>query len=74
VARVIHEAGVNEIHVRPTRRRDSQMRFRRESITLGKPYVPDEYARVLTPSELVRAVVAAASAGMAPVTTDAIPE
>ncbi len=66
IARVVAEAGVSEVHVRPTKRRDSQMRFRRESVTLGKPYVPDEYARIVTTADLVRLVVSAAAADSAP--------
>ncbi len=61
VGRVVLEAGVNEVHVRATKRRDSEMRFRRETVTLGKPYVPDEYARVVTTADLVRLVVRASS-------------
>lgn len=58
--RVITEAGVCEVHVRASTRRDSEMRFRRENVTLGKAYVPDEYARVITTAELVKRIVAAA--------------
>ena len=65
-ARVVTEAGVSEIHVRASRRRDSAMRFRRQGVSLGKAYSPDEYARVSTTPELVRLVVTAAEAAVAP--------
>ena len=71
VGRVIMEAGVNEVHVRASKRRDSEMRFRRETVTLGKPYVPDEYARVVTTADLVRLVVKASGEAAAPVAGDA---
>lgn len=58
--RVINEAGVSEVHVRASTRRDSEMRFRRENVTLGKAYVPDEYARVITTADLVKRIVEAA--------------
>jgi copper homeostasis protein len=67
VGRIVTEAGVSEVHVRPTKRRDSQMRFRRESVTLGKPYVPDEYARIVTTADLVKLVVSASADAAAPV-------
>lgn len=70
VGRVIAEAGVSEVHVRPTKRRDSQMRFRRESVTLGKPYVPDEYARIVTTADLVKLVLTATAEAMAPQTAE----
>lgn len=59
VGRIIAEAGVHEVHVRASKRRDSEMRFRREGVTLGKSYVPDEYARVVTTADLVKMVVSA---------------
>jgi len=65
VGRIIADAGVHEVHVRASKRRDSDMRFRRESVTLGKPYVPDEYARVVTSADLVRLVVAASTDAIA---------
>ncbi|MHB1864342.1 MAG: copper homeostasis protein CutC [Gemmatimonadaceae bacterium] len=70
VARIVTEAGVSEVHVRASRRRDSLMRFRRESVTLGKPYVPDEYARVVTTADLVRQVVSACAEASAPPTAE----
>ncbi|HET7632395.1 MAG TPA: copper homeostasis protein CutC [Gemmatimonadaceae bacterium] len=72
VGRVIGEAGVHEVHVRPTRRGTSPMRFRRESVTLGKPYVPDEYARVVTTAEMVRQVVKAVADASAPAGTEPV--
>ena len=66
VGRIVNEAGVQEVHVRASKRRDSAMRFRRENVTLGKPYVPDEYARAETTSDLVRLIVSAAVDALAP--------
>jgi copper homeostasis protein len=66
VGRVVREAGVSEVHVRASKRRDSEMRFRREGVTMGKPYVPDEYARVVTTSELVKLIVDASTEALAP--------
>lgn len=68
--RIVAEAGVSEVHVRPTKRRDSQMSFRRESVILGKPYVPDEYARIVTTADLVKLVVSAAADAMAPLSVE----
>ena len=66
VSRVIHEAGVSEVHVRASKRRDSEMRFRREAVTLGKSYAPDEYTRVISTPDLVRSIVEAAAEAHTP--------
>lgn len=55
--RVVAEAGVSQVHVRASKRRDSEMRFRRENVTLGKAYAPDEYTRVVTTPDLVQRIV-----------------
>jgi copper homeostasis protein len=61
VGRVIHDTGVTEVHVRAGQRRESEMQFRRTGVTMGKPYVPDEYARITTTPELMQVIVAAAA-------------
>lgn len=66
VGRVINEAGVSEVHVRASKRRDSDMQFRRESVSLGRAYTPDEYARVITTPELMKRIVDAAADSHAP--------
>ncbi len=68
VGRIVVDAGVQEVHVRASKRRDSDMRFRREAVTLGKPYVPDEYARAVTTADLVRLIVDASADAVAPPT------
>ena len=73
VARIIAEAGVHEVHVRVVKRRESHMHYRSGNVTLGKPYTPDDYARMVTTPDLLQAVVAACvhAAGLAgPVTGD----
>jgi copper homeostasis protein len=65
VGRIVVDAGIQEVHVRATRRRDSPMGFRRESVTMGKPYMPDEYARMVTSSDLVRLIVTASADAVA---------
>ena len=66
VGRVINEAGVSEVHVRASKRRDSAMSFRRENVTLGRAYVPDEYARVVTTAELLKRIVDASIEAQSP--------
>ena len=59
VGAVIAASGVREVHVRGAERVDGAMRFRRAGVGVAKPYVPDEFSRVVTSAEQVRAVVAA---------------
>ncbi len=66
VAQVVGDTGVREVHVRPTRRQESPMRHRRVSVTRGKPYVPAEYARLVTTAAAVAEIVAACVGGGAP--------
>jgi copper homeostasis protein len=56
-ARIVRETGVREIHVRGRRGEPSKMTFRRDGVTMGKPYQPDEYRRVETDPERVREIV-----------------
>ena len=56
-ARIIRETGVREIHVRGSRVTTSKMEFRRDGVAMGKSYQPDEYRRVETDPERVRAIV-----------------
>ncbi len=66
VGRIINEAGVSEVHVRASKRRDSEMTFRRENVTLGRAYVPDEYARVVTTADLLKRIVDASIEAQTP--------
>ena len=59
VGAVVAASGVREVHVRGAERVDGAMRFRRAGVGVAKPYVPDEFSRVVTSAEQVRAVVAA---------------
>jgi len=56
-ARIVRVTGVREIHIRGSRVTTSAMEFRRDGVTMGKSYQPDEYRRVETDSERVRAIV-----------------
>lgn len=56
-ARVVRETGVREIHVGAGGIRHSAMEFRRDGVFMGKAYQPDEYQRVETDPERVRAIV-----------------
>jgi copper homeostasis protein len=55
--RIVRETGVAEIHVRGSRVAESAMTFRRDGVMMGKRYDPDEYRRVETDAERVRAIV-----------------
>jgi copper homeostasis protein len=55
--RLAREAGVREVHVRPTEPVESAMRFRRDGVPFGKPYTPDEYRWSAVREERVREVV-----------------
>jgi copper homeostasis protein len=59
VGAVVAASGVREVHVRGAERVASAMRFRRAGIGVAKPYVPDEFSRVVTTAAQIRAVVAA---------------
>lgn len=61
--RIIRETGVREIHLRAATAEPSPMQFRREGVTMGMRKEPDEYVRVLTDSERIRAVVEAVALG-----------
>ena len=56
-ARIVRETGVREIHVGGGRAVPSRMAFQRDGVAMGKPYQPDEYRRVETDPERVRAIV-----------------
>lgn len=56
-ARIIRATGVREIHVGGRRAVPSSMEFRRDGVTMGKPYQPDEYRRVEIDPERLRAIV-----------------
>jgi copper homeostasis protein CutC len=56
-ARIVRETGVREIHLGAGGIRHSGMEFRREGVFMGKAYQPDEYRRVETDPERVRAIV-----------------
>jgi copper homeostasis protein len=56
-ARIVRETGVREIHLSAGGIRHSGMEFRREGVFMGKAYQPDEYQRVETDPERVRAIV-----------------
>lgn len=58
-ARVVRATGVREVHVRGAVRAESAMRFRRAGVGVGKPHVPDEYARTVTSADRIRLVVRA---------------
>lgn len=59
VAAVVAASGVREVHVRGAERVESAMRVRRPGVGVAKPYVPDEFARVVTSEARIRDVVAA---------------
>jgi copper homeostasis protein CutC len=59
VERIVRETGVREVHARGAARAESAMRYRRDGVSFGKPYVPDEYARSATDPERIRALIAA---------------
>jgi len=61
-ARIIRETGVREVHLRGSRAEASPMRFRREGVRFGKSYEPNEYRRIETDAERIRAVVDAVGA------------
>jgi len=63
VGRVVAASGVREVHVRGAARVESAMRHRRAEVAVGKPYTPDDYARVVTSAEQIRQVVAACARG-----------
>jgi copper homeostasis protein len=60
-ARIVRETGVREIHLSAGGIRHSGMEFRREGVFMGKAYQPDEYRRVETDPERVRAIVRSVS-------------
>lgn len=66
VGAVVSASGVREVHVRGAERVESAMRFRRAGVGVAKPYAPDEFARVVTSAEQIRAVVAACARAVAP--------
>ena len=66
VGPVVAASGVREVHVRGAERVGSAMRFRRAGVTVGKPYTPDDYARVVTSAERIREVVAACAQAAMP--------
>ena len=55
-AKIIHETGAKEIHASARGRLQSAMRFRHEGVEMGKSGV-DEYARMATSEEMVKAIV-----------------
>jgi copper homeostasis protein len=59
VGPVVSASGVGEVHVRGAEWVGSAMRFRRPGISVGKPYTPDDFSRVVTSAERIRDVVAA---------------
>lgn len=59
VGPVIEASGVREVHVRGAEWVESAMRFRRAGVGVAKPYVPDEFSRVVTSAARIREVVAA---------------
>ncbi|GJG86196.1 copper homeostasis protein CutC [Gemmatimonadetes bacterium T265] len=59
VGQVVAASGVREVHVRGAERVGSTMRYRRAGVAVGKPYTPDDFARVVTSAERIRDVVAA---------------
>ncbi len=59
VGPVVAASGVREVHVRGAERVGSAMRFRRAGVAVGRPYTPDDFARVVTSAERIRDVVAA---------------
>lgn len=59
VGPVVETSGVREVHVRGAERVDGAMRFRRADVGVAKPYVPDEFSRVVTSAARIRDVVAA---------------
>ncbi len=65
VGRIVVDAGVQEVHVRASKRCDSAMSFRRESVPMGKPYMPDEYARMVTSADLMWLIVTASTDAIA---------
>jgi copper homeostasis protein len=60
-ARIVGETGVREIHLRGSKAEPSPMQFRREGVRFGKGFEPDEYRRVATDPDRIRAVVDAVS-------------
>jgi copper homeostasis protein len=55
---LVRDAGVRELHVRAAATMESAMRFRRDGITFGTPYAPDEYRWREVSEPLVRELVA----------------
>lgn len=58
-AQIVRETGVTEIHVRGSRADSSRMTFRRNGVSMGRAYQPDEYQRVETDPERIRTILAA---------------
>ena len=54
---LVRDTGVRELHLRGARTVESEMRFRRDGITFGKAYQPDEYRWREVSEPLVREIV-----------------
>ncbi|MDF1503292.1 copper homeostasis protein CutC [Roseisolibacter sp. H3M3-2] len=65
VGAVVAASGVREVHVRGAERVGSGMRYRRAGVGVSKPYVPDEFSRVVTDAARIAEVVAAVSGSAA---------
>jgi copper homeostasis protein len=57
VEQVLAETRVSEVHVRGTARQESRMEFRNPRVSMGKAYVPDDYAHVVTDADRIRRIV-----------------
>jgi copper homeostasis protein len=56
VAEIVARTGVKEVHVRGTLPVESRMKWRNHAAAMGKPYVPQEYLRMVTSPERIRAI------------------
>jgi len=55
IEQVMSVPGVTEVHIGATRRRASEMNYRREGVSMGAPYEPDEYVVEIADEERIRA-------------------
>ena len=61
VAEVVRQSRVREVHVRAARRKESGMTHRRNAVTLARPQLPDDYARLVTCADEMSLVLEALS-------------
>jgi copper homeostasis protein len=61
IAIVARRSGAREIHLGATTRIDSGMVYRNPRVSMGSPYTPSEYSRLITDAGQIRKMVAAVS-------------